>query len=105
MELKSVGPLSVAKVMGAMYAAMGVIFGCLFAVIGLVGVPLAGDRATALPGLFFGVGAVIVLPIFYGCIGFVMGAISGWLYNIFADLVGGVQLDLQPPASSAAIGS
>jgi hypothetical protein len=34
-----------------------------------------------------------------------MGAISGWLYNIFADLVGGVQLDLQPPASSAAIGS
>jgi hypothetical protein len=106
MELRSVDPLSVAKILGAMYAAMGLVFGCLFALIGLVAGPLASGRGQALPGFMFGIGAVIVLPILYGGMGLVSGAIGGWLYNVFADLLGGVRVDLQPPGSStAAFGS
>ncbi len=105
MELKSIDPMSAAKIMGVMYAAMGLIFGGLFAVISLAGLSLGADRAGAFPGVLFGAGAVIFLPIFYGCIGFVMGGISAWLYNVFADLIGGVRVDFQPPASAAAPGS
>jgi hypothetical protein len=102
MELRSVEPLSVAKIMGAMYASMGLLFGCIFALIGLFAVPLSGNARQAFPGVFFGIGAVIVGPIFYGCIGLVVGAVGGWLYNVFADLLGGVRVDLQPPGSSTA---
>ena len=106
MELRSVHPLSVAKILGAMYAAMGLVFGCFFALIGLFASPLADGRGQAFPGFMFGIGAVVVFPIFYGCIGLVSGAIGGWLYNVFADLLGGVRVDLQPPGSStAAFGS
>lgn len=100
MELKSVDSLSVAKIMGIMYAAMGLIFGGLFAVISLAGLPFGGDHG-GLPGLFFGAGALIFLPVLYGCMGFVVGGISGWLYNIIADLVGGVRVNLQPPSQAS----
>jgi hypothetical protein len=41
----------------------------------------------------FGVGAVIVFPIFYGCIGFVMTLIMAWLFNIVVGITGGVEVD------------
>jgi hypothetical protein len=45
--------------------------------------------------MLFGVGSVILFPLFYGCLGFVMTAIMAWLYNLAAGLVGGVQIDVQ----------
>jgi hypothetical protein len=96
MELKSVEALSVAKIMGLMYAAMGILFGAIFGLIGLARLPFGGDVG-GLPALFFGAGALIFLPVLYGCMGFVIGGISAWLYNILADLVGGVHVQLEPP--------
>ena len=55
-----------------------------------VGAGLAENSEIAMFGPMLGVGAVIVLPIFYGCIGFVGGAIGAALYNVFAAMVGGV---------------
>jgi hypothetical protein len=43
----------------------------------------------------FGVGAIIVLPIFYGVLGVVMGALTAALYNLFAGMFGGIELDIQ----------
>jgi hypothetical protein len=43
----------------------------------------------------FGVGAIIVLPILYGCGGFIGAAISAWLYNLIAGAVGGVEVDVR----------
>jgi hypothetical protein len=42
-----------------------------------------------------GVGAIIVLPIFYGGLGFVGTLIAAWLYNVIAGVVGGIELDVQ----------
>lgn len=41
----------------------------------------------------FGVGAVIALPIFYGILGIVMGALSAALYNLFAGIFGGIDIE------------
>jgi hypothetical protein len=41
MELRRVGPWSVAKVLGTMYAAMGLIFGAVFALIAVIGGSIA----------------------------------------------------------------
>jgi len=44
----------------------------------------------------FGVGALVFMPVFYGVLGFVAGAVGAVIYNMFAGLVGGIELDLEP---------
>ena len=99
MELKRLGPWSVARVCGALYAAMGLIVGALFACITLLGrtvAPRSGDDG-AVFGALFGAGAIVLLPVFYGVLGVVFGALSAWLYNVFAGMVGGIEVQFEPP--------
>jgi hypothetical protein len=98
MIVRRIGPWSVGRVYGAMLAAMGLIFGGCFALLSLVGVGLASHNDPNIPGWLataLGLGAVIVLPVFYGVMGLVMGALMAALYNLFAGMVGGVDLDVQ----------
>jgi hypothetical protein len=44
----------------------------------------------------FGAGAIILLPLFYGMLGMVMGAIGAALYNLFAGMFGGIELETEP---------
>jgi hypothetical protein len=91
--VKSVGVLSVAKIMGLIYACMGLIFVPFFLMIGALG-SFAGQSNFPLAGLFSVVGAIF-LPLFYGVLGFIAGALGALLYNLFAKLVGGFELELQ----------
>lgn len=91
--LKSVGVMSVAKIMGLIYACMGAIFIPVFLLFGLVGsldnhndFPFAGVL-----GIVFAIG----LPFLYGMIGFIAGAIGALLYNLLAGWVGGFELELE----------
>jgi hypothetical protein len=93
MVVNSVGVLSVGKVLGCLYAFLGVIIGGLFSLLSLVGVA-AGGRAAGPAPLLFGVGAVVAFPIFYGVIGFVGGIIMAALYNFVASMVGGIEIEL-----------
>lgn len=94
MILKSVGVFSVGKVFACLYAMLGLILGGLFSLLSLAGVAAGGMNAG--PGaLIFGAGAIIVLPIFYGVIGFIGGIITGALYNVAASIAGGVEIELE----------
>jgi hypothetical protein len=42
-----------------------------------------------------GIGAIIIFPILYGCIGFVATLVAAWLYNVVAGLVGGIEMEIQ----------
>lgn len=95
MIVKKVGVVSVAKIYGAISAAMGLIFGIFFALASVVGAGLADTGQGAFLGPLLGVGAVVALPIFYGCAGFVGGAVGAALYNVFAGMVGGVRLEME----------
>ena len=95
MIVKRVGVLSVAKVYGALTAAMGLLFGLVLAAASSIGFGAAGDNAPPFIGAMFGAGAVILLPIFYGCMGLIGGAIGAALYNVFAGLVGGVSIEVE----------
>jgi hypothetical protein len=100
MVLKSVGVLSVAKLMGVMYAAMGLIFGAFMSLFSLVGAIAAQQQHQGgeIAALAFGVGSIVVLPIFYGIMGFVGGLISAFIYNLVAGVVGGIEFDFVPRA-------
>jgi len=91
-EIKKLDVLSVAKI----NAIIGVIIGFI---IGLIVAIFAGFTATfigagGLPGAGFATGmgvlAIIVLPIVYGIMMFIAGAIGAFIYNIVASKVGGI---------------
>ena len=74
---------------------MGLLVGCIVSLIALVGGFASETFQAAGLGAMFGVGAIIILPIFYGGLGFVMTLIGAWIYNVLAGLVGGIELDVQ----------
>jgi hypothetical protein len=96
--VKSVGVLSVAKIMGLVYACMGLIFAPLFLLVGLLG-SFAGQQKTPFAGMF-SVFFALFMPVFYGVLGFLAGAIGGLLYNLFAKLVGGFELEMEPQSQT-----
>jgi hypothetical protein len=95
--LKSVGVMSVAKIMGLLYACMGLMFIPIFLLFGLLGT-FAGQDKTPFAGIF-GVVLAILMPVLYGAMGFVAGAIGAVLYNVLAKWVGGFELELEPQAT------
>jgi hypothetical protein len=81
---------------------MGLIFGVIFGLASVFGMGLASQFAAegegappAFLGPLFGVGAIILFPLLYGVMGLVIGAISAALYNLFARMVGGLEVELQ----------
>jgi hypothetical protein len=99
--IKSVGVLSFAKIMGLIYGCLGLLFTPVFLLVGLLG-SLVGQQKTPFAGVF-GMVFALLMPVMYGFMGFITGAIGGLLYNLFAKLVGGfeLELDLRPAASLA----
>ena len=94
MIVKRIGPLSVAKVSGALYALMGLVIGAVMSAISVVSGAMGGSES-GMMGLIFGAAAVILLPLLYGCIGFVMSLIGASLFNLAAGWVGGIELETQ----------
>jgi len=97
--------------LGAIYGALGLIVGVIFSIVSLFGAAIGAaaaegaEAAGAIFGLLFGVGAVIILPLFYGAMGFVGGAFAAWIYNLLASTVGGLELEIEtnpPPPGVAA---
>ena len=93
MVLKRIEPLSLAKVAGILYACIGIIAGlCMWMFSGLMS-GLGGEEADMFATMF-GVGSIIIFPILYGILGFIFGFISAALYNVVADRIGGIEVDL-----------
>lgn len=92
MVIKSVGAVSVGKIYGTMSAAFGLLAGIIIALASMAGAGIGGDEGLGVMAPMLGIGAVIALPIFYGCLGFVVGIIGALFYNLFAGMVGGVEI-------------
>jgi len=96
--VKSVGVLSVAKIMGLIYACIGLIFAPVFLVVGMMG-SLMGQDKNPFAGMA-GVVLAVLIPFIYGAMGFIIGAIGALLYNLLAKLVGGFELELEARAQA-----
>jgi len=101
MILKRIAPLSLAKVFGLVYALMGLLIGALISLFAVLGAFVAatqseGNEAFA---FLFGVGAIVILPVFYGVLGAIGGLLLALFYNLVARLVGGIELELVPKAT------
>ncbi len=98
MVIRRIGVLSMGKISAALYGAMGLIFGILFALATLLGGTMgqAGREATA-PALIsapFGYGAIVFMPLLYAIIGFLFGVVLAFIYNLVANAAGGLELEI-----------
>jgi hypothetical protein len=93
MTITRVGPLSCAKVAGLLYVIVGLVAGAFISLAAMAGGLASNDEVGSTFGALFGVGAIILIPIFYGCLGFVMTLIGAALFNLAAGMVGGIEVD------------
>jgi hypothetical protein len=102
MVIRRVSPISLAKVVGLLYAILGLVFGAfmslIFTVIG-AGAP-EGMHSAPFVGMMFGAGAIVILPLFYGVMGFVGAGLAALIYNGLAGMIGGVEIEVDAVAPS-----
>lgn len=97
MELRRIGPLSAGKVLGAMGFIMGLLVGLFTIIVSMATSAFFGDffEDSSMLSSIFGIGSLLVMPFIYGIIGFLQGLIGAWLYNLIAQFLGGIRLELQ----------
>lgn len=103
LRIKKLGIMSVAKMYTVMMFVMSLIisipYGLFIIIFALTGASSMGaDRgglALGGGGVVLGLGIMIGLPIMYGLIGFVAGVIGALIYNIFAGMVGGIEIEVE----------
>jgi len=92
--IKKLGVLSFARINGLIGIAGGLFAALFTSIISL----LMKNQGAETQFRSLGIGGMIMLilisPVIYGIIGFIGGAVGAWLYNIFAKLVGGVEVEL-----------
>ncbi len=91
-EIKRIDPFSLGKIYGLTGAVVGLVIGILLSIVHMIVGAAAGEIA-ALSSLFGGM-AFLLVPIFYGIVGFLGGIIAGIIYNICASWVGGIKIEL-----------
>lgn len=93
MTITRVEPMSVAKIFATLYALFSLIFalpaGCIGA-IGGAGAAMNGEN----PFAALGVAAILVIPLLAAVAGFIGGLIYGFLYNLVAGWVGGIEVEV-----------
>jgi len=83
--LKKLDILSVAKVLGVISSLFGLIIGISYLILYQIGMPIAD----------VGIIGLIIFTIFYGIIGFIAGALGALIYNVIADWIGGIEIELK----------
>ena len=92
--IRRIGPGSALKVGAALYGFMGLLFGFAFALVSMLGGSLMLPAEAGAFRMFFGVGAIVFLPIFYGILGGILGGLGALVYNLVAGWVGGLEVDV-----------
>src|ERR1041384_8060116 len=103
--VKRVGVLSLAKIFGLITVVIGLVIGVIYGlVIMAVGsaflAQAGGDRGgpAAFGGVLIGLLVMIGVPLFYGALGFVMGAVYALIFNAASSFLGGPELQVEGAA-------
>jgi hypothetical protein len=100
MVIKRFGIFSAAKIYAVVMAGLGLVIGVPLGLIMIVfGAAIASAGGNSAAGGGFGIGLglfyMIGLPIIYGVMGFVFGAIGAAIYNATARTIGGLEMELE----------
>ncbi len=96
MIIRRFSPLSVGKTLAVVYACLGLLIGGAIAAASVLGGALGPVAEASRPvlRLLFGAGAVVLLPLLYGAMGFVFGTLGAVVYNWSATFTGGIEVEV-----------
>lgn len=88
--IKSVEIMSVVKIKALFGIVFGLFWGCLFA---LFGFSIGFEKS--IPGIeIFSPASIVIFPIIFSILALIIGAIVALLYNTFASMIGGIEIEL-----------
>ena len=93
MILKKIYPLSLAKLQTILLAIVGLLIGIFYVILGKA--LYRTGQLDAEQQIIFSPWMIIVLPIVYAIMGFITGIIGAGLYNLTANWVGGIKIELK----------
>ncbi len=92
----SIKPTSIAMLQGTFASIIGLWVAIVFSLNNTV--DIANSTQSVLAGLTFGVAsgaaAIIVIPLVYFGIGWIVGLIQGWIINFVIESAGGVEVEI-----------
>jgi len=97
-EIKKIEVLSLAKIIALVWGFLGLILGIG---VGMFSFILGNILGGAPMGMFvwrsawLGIGGFIFMPLLLGIIGFIIGLLVAWFYNLLAWWVGGIRVELE----------
>jgi hypothetical protein len=96
-EIFKIRVWSAAKILGLSSTIFGLIIGIIVGfIMFFVGTFLGTDNSfSSYLGATLGIAGFILMPLFIGFLGFVFGAFSAFLYNVFAAWFGGIKIELK----------
>jgi Predicted membrane protein len=102
LRIRKLGVLSVAKIEALVLLVVSLLisipYGLIIILYSLFGAGMIGGNgglALGGGGVVLGIGIMIGLPIMYGIMGFIGGAIGALVYNLFAGIVGGIEIEVE----------
>ena len=102
LRINKMGVLSVAKIYALMMLVISLIISIPYGLVIIGWSIFGGSMVGGNAGLTMGGGGVVAgilimigLPIMYGILGFVFGAIGALVYNLFAGMVGGIEIEVE----------
>jgi hypothetical protein len=98
--LKRINPFQLAKILAALYGLLSLLivpFFVLAAVAGTMAPHASDGAAPSSPALAIGfaLGMAIVMPVLYAAMGFIGGLLVGWIYNLLAKWIGGLEFEVE----------
>ncbi len=92
-KIKKVGMFSFAKLYAVMLALSGFFVGLVFAFSSLYSKNMTGESIGRFGGL--GLLAILVIPLIYALLGFVVGAFGAVVFNVVSRIIGGLEVELE----------
>lgn len=91
--IKKIGVGSAAKVYGLTLGLLGIFIGIIYALIfSFIGT--FANEEIPMMGAGLGIFMLILIPIVYGILGFIIGALGAFIYNFVAKKFGGLEIEL-----------
>lgn len=97
LRINRIDAMAVGKLLGVLYGILGLVAGLFLAVMGGIGAVAGGNAAgapAAVGGVVFAILMLVLMPLIYGAIGFVAGALGALIYNVCAGFIGGIVIEV-----------
>jgi hypothetical protein len=92
-RIKRIAPLQLGKMFAMLYGIMGLLFLPVFLVTSALAPQMPAEQRVGM--VAFGIGFALLAPVLYAAMGFVLGALGAVIYNLVAQWIGEIDVEVE----------